>query len=58
MKSREQIQPPVEEILPQQVWGTLDAVQQQAVFQIIVNLCQQIILIWEQEQQHDQLPDR
>jgi len=58
MESKEQIQTPVEKILPQQVWETLDAVQQQAVFQTIVNLCQQIILIWEKEQPHDRLPDR
>ena len=58
MKPKEQVQPPAEEILPKQVWGTLDVIQQQAVFQTIVTLCQQIILIWESEQHHDQLPDR
>lgn len=58
MKSKEQIQEPVEKILPQQVWKTLDVVQQQAVLQTIVNLCQQIILIWEKGQTNDQHPDR
>lgn len=58
MESKEQIKTPVEKIIPQQVWGTLDTAQQQEVFQTIVNLCQQIILIWEKEQHHDQFPDR
>ena len=49
---------PTETILPDQVWGTLDAMQQQMVLQLFVSLCQQIILIWEKEQNHDQLPNQ
>ena len=49
----EQPQQPATAMLPPQVWETLDLIQQQAVLQVVISLCQQILEIWEPEVSHE-----
>jgi hypothetical protein len=48
----------VKEILPQQVWETLKTVQQQAVLQTMVQLCHQVAVLLEGEENDESTPNR
>lgn len=40
-------------VLPQQVWETLTAAQQQTVVQAVVHLCHHLATNWEQEESNE-----
>jgi hypothetical protein len=39
--------------LPQQVWATLTAAQQQTIVQTIVRVCQNLVTQWKQETENE-----
>jgi len=53
MRPEEQPQQTAVAILSQQVWETLDPIQQQVVLKTVVSLCQEIIEDQEQEARNE-----
>jgi len=52
----ENVPQPSAAILPEQVWQTLDRIQQQTFLQAMIRLCQQMIETWEEEVKDEQPP--
>lgn len=52
----ENVPQPSAAILPEQVWQTLNRIQQQTFLQAMIQLCQQMIETWEEEVKDEQPP--
>ena len=53
MKKRAADQPKERRIAPQRMWTTLSVLEQKAVLQIVVRICQEAIAKWAQEEKHE-----